>query len=63
MRHLRQDPLEREVIVMSSFISRAERKQAFDLGVNALLEKPFRLSELVRMVDQLAVRQPIDVAR
>lgn len=61
LRHLREGSSKREIILMSSFISRAERKQALELGADALLEKPFRLSELIQVVDELAARKPIGV--
>ncbi len=48
--HLRQRNSGHEIILMSSFISGAERKLALDLGVDALLEKPFQLSELLDLV-------------
>jgi CheY-like chemotaxis protein len=38
------------VVLMSSFMSDAERRLAQDLGVDALLEKPFRLSDLLQVV-------------
>lgn len=49
------------VILMSSFISDEEKKLAHDLGVDALLEKPFRLSELLQVVSELAGRNSIGV--
>ncbi len=46
-----------DVVLMSSFIGGAERARALDLGVDALLEKPFRLTELLQVVEGLASRQ------
>ena len=39
---------------MSSFFSATERKLAKDLGASALLDKPFRITELLQIVSQLA---------
>lgn len=60
LRSLRQQKAQHEIILMSSFISGPERKFAQDLGVHAMLEKPFRLSELLQMVGELAGRNPIE---
>jgi CheY-like chemotaxis protein len=46
---------------MSSYFSVAERKSARDLGAFALLDKPFRLSDLLQVVSQLAERNPIGI--
>ncbi len=54
LRSLRLQDTKRDVILMSSFISGTEREQALDLGVDALLEKPFRLTELLELVAGLA---------
>lgn len=54
LRTLRGQRSKREVILMSSFISGPERELALDLGADALLEKPFRLSELLELVAGLA---------
>ena len=50
-----------DLILMSSFMSGADRQQALDLGVRALLEKPFRLSELLEVVGGLAGQRPIGI--
>ena len=60
LRSLRQQKAQHDVILMSSFISGAERKVAQDMGVQRLLEKPFRLSELLQMVGELAGRNPLE---
>jgi CheY-like chemotaxis protein len=60
LRTLRQQNAQHDIILMSSFISGPERKFAQDLGVHAMLEKPFRLSELLQMVAELAGRDPIE---
>jgi DNA-binding response OmpR family regulator len=54
LRALRLQNTKHDVILMSSFISGAERKMALDLGVDGLLEKPFRLTELLELVAGLA---------
>lgn len=41
------------VILMSSFMSAWERKQALELGASALLEKPFRFGDLLEAVASL----------
>jgi DNA-binding response OmpR family regulator len=43
------------VILISSFMSGLERKAARELGAGALLEKPFRFSDLLQAVANLAV--------
>ncbi|HEX5483918.1 MAG TPA: response regulator [Terriglobia bacterium] len=54
LKDLRGRNSKQEIILMSSFISGAERELALDLGVDALLEKPFQLSELLEIVAGLA---------
>ncbi len=49
------------MILMSSFISGAERQFAQELGVHAMLEKPFRLSELLQMVGELTKNNTIGI--
>jgi len=53
LRNLRKQNAKHVVVLMSSFISTKERKLAKDLGAYALLDKPFRLSELLQVVSQL----------
>ena len=62
LRHLRQEESQHDIILMSSFISRAEEKLARELGAQALLEKPFRISELLQVVGELAAKKPIEVS-
>ncbi|MGH9448528.1 MAG: response regulator [Terriglobia bacterium] len=62
LEELRRQNVKREVILMSSFISGAERKLALDLGVDAFLEKPFRLSELLDAVAGLAKEKPMGIS-
>ena len=46
------------VILMSSFMSKSELKLARELGAQAFLEKPFKLSELVETVSDVAGGRP-----
>lgn len=62
LRHLREQNSHHRIVLMSSFISAAERDLARDLGAQALLEKPFRLSELLNVVGGLAQKSPIGTA-
>ncbi|MGH9430968.1 MAG: response regulator [Terriglobia bacterium] len=62
LQHLRRQKTKHELILMSSFISAAERKTALGLGVGALLEKPFRLSELLQAVAELASKSSIGIS-
>jgi DNA-binding response OmpR family regulator len=61
LRHLRQQESRHDIILMSSFISPAEKTLARELGAQALLEKPFRISELLQLVAELAAKQPIEI--
>ncbi len=62
LRKLRQRKTKCDAILMTSFISGAERELAQELGVQDFLEKPFRLSELLRIVGELATRNPIEIS-
>jgi CheY-like chemotaxis protein len=61
IRSLREKNHRHEFILMSSFISSAERKSAERLGVRALLDKPFRLSELLQSVSELVEKKEIGI--
>jgi len=61
LRNLREKNNRHEFILMSSFISAAERKSAERLGVRTLLDKPFRLSELLQSVSELVGKKPIEI--
>lgn len=63
VRNLKKENSPHDIILMSSFISSNERQVAEDLGVRALLEKPFRLSELLQVVGKLADERPISLAQ
>ncbi len=62
LRKLRQQKSKHPVILMSSFISATERQAAEELGVYAFLDKPFRLTELLHTVAELASRNPIGIS-
>jgi two-component system OmpR family response regulator len=53
LRKIRQHNSKQRIILMSSFLSGADKKLAEDLGAQGLLEKPFQLSELLRVVGEL----------
>jgi DNA-binding response OmpR family regulator len=63
LRNLRRENSKHDLILMSSFISGAERKSAMELGVHAMLEKPFRLSELLQLVAELADKDRIGITQ
>ena len=62
LRKLRQENSKHEVILMSSFMSGAEIKAAKSLGVHALLDKPFQLTELLQTVAGLAAQNSIGIS-
>jgi DNA-binding response OmpR family regulator len=62
LRNLRKQNAKHQIVLMSSFFSTTERKLARDLGASALLDKPFRLSELLQVVSQLTERNPIGIS-
>ena len=62
LRKLRQRETKCDAILMTSFISGAEKDLAQELGVEEFLEKPFRLSELLRIVGKLATKNPIEIS-
>jgi CheY-like chemotaxis protein len=62
LRHLRQQDSKHAIILMSSFISASERKMAKELGAYALLDKPFRLSDLLQAVGELAANNAIGIS-
>ena len=59
---LRRKNSKHEIILMSSFISGPEKKLALDLGVGALIEKPFRLTELLDLVAGMAKENSIGIS-
>ena len=61
LRDLRTGKRTQDLILMSSFMSGAEKRQALDLGAKALLEKPFKLSELLSVVGDLAEQRSVGI--
>lgn len=59
LRKLRQANCHHGVILMSSFMSGAQKKAAKALGAHALLEKPFRLTELLQTVAELMGQESV----
>lgn len=59
LRKLRQENSKHEVIVMSSFMSGAEKTAAKALGAHALLDKPFQLTELLQTVADIVAQNAI----
>lgn len=62
LRNLRRQRSKHAIILMSSFISQTEKKQAEELGARALLEKPFRLTDLLHTVEEVASKKPISIS-
>ena len=62
LRNLRQQNSKYEIILMSSFVSGAEKKAAKALGAHALLEKPFQLSELLQTVAELVAQNSLGIS-
>ena len=62
LRELQQKKIVCDTILMTSFITGAESELARELGVKAFLEKPFRLVELLRVVGELARKNPISIS-
>ncbi len=61
LRELRSGRRTQDLILMSSFMSGAEKRQALALGAKALLEKPFKLTELLALVADLAEQRTIGI--
>ncbi|HKT12789.1 MAG TPA: response regulator [Terriglobia bacterium] len=62
IRKLQEKKIACDAILMTSFITGAEHDLARKLGVRAFLEKPFRLSELLRVVSEVAKKNPIGIS-
>ena len=60
-RDLRRGNQQEELILMSSFMTGSEKQQALQLGACALLDKPFRLTQLLDAVSNVAVRKSISI--
>jgi DNA-binding response OmpR family regulator len=62
LRDLRHQHPAYSIVLMSSFMSDSERKQALELGVDAMIEKPFRLTELLQIVSEVTGNRSIEVS-
>jgi len=62
IQNLRKQNLNCHFILMSSFISDPEMELAKELGAHALLEKPFRLSDLLDRVAELVSKNTIGIS-
>ena len=62
LRNLRRQDSKHAIILMSSFISQAEKRQAEELGAHALLDKPFRLTDLLHIVEEVAPKKPVPIS-
>jgi CheY-like chemotaxis protein len=62
LRQLREENSKHEIILMSSFMSGAEKQAAKALGAHALLDKPFQLTELLQVVAELAAQDSIGIS-
>jgi CheY-like chemotaxis protein len=62
LRKLRDQNSKHLIILMSSFISGAERKAAKALGVHALLDKPFQLTELLHVVAEMVPQKSMGIS-
>ncbi|HXJ95098.1 MAG TPA: response regulator [Terriglobia bacterium] len=60
-RDLRRRNQPERFILMSSFMTGSERQQALELGACALLDKPFRLTQLLDAVSDVAVRKSMSI--
>jgi DNA-binding response OmpR family regulator len=61
LRELRRRNQQEELILMSSFMTGSERQQALELGACALLDKPFRLTQLLDAVSNVTDRKSIGI--
>jgi DNA-binding response OmpR family regulator len=62
LRELRHQNHAYSIVLMSSFMSEPERRQALELGVDAMIEKPFRLTELLHIVSEVTGKSSIEVS-
>ncbi len=62
LRDLRRRNSPHQVVLMSSFISESERLQAAEFGVDGMLDKPFRLSELLDLLARVTGKDSIGVS-
>lgn len=61
LRELRGSNRQQELILMSSFMTGSEKQQALELGARALLDKPFRLSQLLDAVSSVAGQRSVGI--
>ncbi|HEY6291818.1 MAG TPA: response regulator [Terriglobia bacterium] len=59
LRELHSRNQNQDLILMSSFMTGTEKEQAMKLGARALLEKPFRLNQLLDIVSKVAGRRAV----
>jgi CheY-like chemotaxis protein len=62
IRDLRRRNSSHHIVLMSSFIGESERQQAAEFGVDAMLEKPFRLAELLELLARFTGKSSIGVS-
>jgi CheY-like chemotaxis protein len=62
LRNLGRQKSRYAIILMSSFISQAERQQAQELGARTLLEKPFRLTDLLAAIEEVAPKKAVPIS-
>lgn len=62
LRKLREQNSTHAIILMSSFISAKQRKIAKELGACALLDKPFRLTDLLQAVADVTPKNAIGIS-
>ncbi len=62
LRDLRRANFKQEIILMSSFLSGADRQRALDLGARAFLEKPFRLTEFLQVVGSVTGKNSVSLS-
>ena len=62
LRDLRQRKTSHHIVLMSSFISESERQRATELGIEAMLDKPFRLSELLELLARMTAKSALGVS-
>jgi CheY-like chemotaxis protein len=61
LRELRRRKTPHHIVLMSSFISETERQWAIELGVEAMLDKPFRLTELLELLARITGKSTMEI--
>jgi CheY-like chemotaxis protein len=59
LRKLRQGKSRHEIILMSSFMTGAEKDAAKALGAHTLLDKPFQFTELLQAVAEIVAQNAV----